>query len=397
MFNIPRLTRRPPVNFWRAPLWKWAVFAAVLAASAVLLGWEQHMVSPPLIKVEFLPTQYPAPARNGSYPVFAIDVMTPTSGPPKFNAAISMRTPTIRHDAPIDHFEVDLRSGMFVLRKTDLFVSDVMPLALTRTYRPWDNHSRAFGFGTNHPYDICPTGPRSPYSSMDLNLEDGMGIHFDRISRGTGYADAVLEYHDTSDEFYGAQIWWNGNGWTLHFLDGRVDLFPEAYFAQTLAQGAATEMRDAAGNRIRLQRDRRRNLERLVSPSGHAINLTYDSQDRIVQAWDDVGDFRKYSYSRRGDLETISDWSHVLYRFEYDLQIPSRHLMTAIMDGNWKVILRNDYQAARISDQKLANGDVYRFDYVFDSNGNVLATRVTFPDARKRRFYFEKGILSRQE
>src|SRR5690348_3941170 len=105
---------------------------------------------------------------------------------PKFGSSISESKPTVRHNSPHE-FEVDLHSGMFVLRQTDLFVSDTMPLALTRTYRTWDNNKRAFGGGTNHPYDICPTGTRFPYTYVDLNLEDGRQIHFSRISKGTGY------------------------------------------------------------------------------------------------------------------------------------------------------------------------------------------------------------------
>src|ERR1035438_1601701 len=105
-----------------------------------------------------------------------------------------------------------------------------------------------FGPGTNHPYDICPTGTRFPYTYMDLNLEDGRQIHFRRISKGTGFADAVFRHENTSSEFYGAQIAWNGDGWTLDFRDGRRFLFPEAYQAKNYAQGAPTEMRNADGH-----------------------------------------------------------------------------------------------------------------------------------------------------
>jgi hypothetical protein len=36
----------------------------------------------------------------------------------------------------VNEFQIDLHSGLFVLRQTDLFVPDLMPLVLTRTYRP---------------------------------------------------------------------------------------------------------------------------------------------------------------------------------------------------------------------------------------------------------------------
>jgi hypothetical protein len=40
---------------------------------------------------------------------------------------------------------------------------------------------------------------------MDLNLEDRRQIHLARISKGTGYADAVFRHADTSSEFYGGR------------------------------------------------------------------------------------------------------------------------------------------------------------------------------------------------
>jgi hypothetical protein len=125
---------------------------------------------------------------------------------------------------PVNEFQVDLHSGLSVLRQTDLFVPDLMPLVLTRTYRPWFLFTRAFGMRANHPYDICPTGTRFPYTYEDLNLEDDRRIYSPRISKGTGYADAVFRHSETSSEFFGAQDAWNGNGWTLDFPDPQVSV-----------------------------------------------------------------------------------------------------------------------------------------------------------------------------
>jgi hypothetical protein len=40
---------------------------------------------------------------------------------------------------------VDLGTGLFVYEKTDIFIPDIIPLALKRTYRPNDSQSRPFG------------------------------------------------------------------------------------------------------------------------------------------------------------------------------------------------------------------------------------------------------------
>jgi YD repeat-containing protein len=350
------------------------------------------------VKVELLPFTDSPPAWDGSYPYV---VISPVSGshPVKFKTSISLIQPTARHDSPVNDFLVDLHSGRFVLRQTDLFVPDVMPLSLTRTYIVWDYHGRAFGVGGNHPYDVCPTGTRNPYTYMDLNLEGDRWIHMRRISNGTGYADAVFRHEETSSEFYGAQVAWNGNGWTLDFRDGRKFFFPEAYAATNRAQGAPIAMVDADGHRIQLKRNKVRNLEELLSHGGHTITFKYDSADRIVEANDDAGHIRKYSYDRGGHLDTVSDEAHILYRFEYQRLMNQAGydpwLLTAILDGDWNVLLRNKFQWGRVSEQKLADGEVYRYEYRLEGS-SVLQTTVTLPSGEKKVFAFREGILVKE-
>ena len=80
---------------------------------------------------------------------------------------------------------VDPATGLFT--KIDLVVSDVIPLALTRTYRQGDAQKRAFGIGTTHNYDIFLTGTTSGYTYQELVLPDGGRVRFDRISAGTSW------------------------------------------------------------------------------------------------------------------------------------------------------------------------------------------------------------------
>jgi hypothetical protein len=47
-----------------------------------------------------------------------------------------------------------LGTGLFILSRTDLFLPDVLPVALTRIYRPQDANTRPFGIGTTHPYAL---------------------------------------------------------------------------------------------------------------------------------------------------------------------------------------------------------------------------------------------------
>jgi YD repeat-containing protein len=383
-------------NFWRPPLCKWVIVLFLIGLSWVIFF--RRPVSPP-VKVELLPFTDSPPAWDGSFPYVDISLIS-GSTPPTFQTSILPIQPTVRHESPVNDFLVDLHTGRFVLRQTDLFVADVMPLSLTRTYIVWDYHSRAFGVGGNHPYDICPTGTRWPYTYTDLNLEDFYQVHMRRISKGTGYADAVFRHEETSSEFYGAQVAWNGNGWTLDFRDGRKFYFPEAYAAKNYAQGAATEMVDAQGHRIDLKRSKVRNLDELRSPGGHSIRFQYDQADRIVEAADDAGHVRKYSYDRGGHLETVSDGSEIIYRFEYAPLLSEKAydpwLLTSVLDGKWNVILRNKFKWGRVTEQTLANGEAYHYDYQLKGR-EVLQTVVTLPSGKTQTFIFRDGLLVNQK
>jgi YD repeat-containing protein len=387
---------RDQPNFWHPPAWKWAV-AVVLFAPSLLLLFQKPFLHSSRLQRQHFPD--PPPEWNGSYPYLVVTATDTGSTIFELKTSVQLVEPTVRHDAPVNEFQVDLHSGMFAIRQTDLFIPDVIPISLTRTYRDWDLSSTAFGTGGNHPYDICPTGTRFPYTYMDLNLEDDRQIHFRRISTGTGYADAVFGHDQTASEFYGAQIAWNGNGWTLDFRDGRQFLFPEAYHARNYAQGAPFEMRDASGHRLKLRRDNQRNLEQVVSPSGRTITFKYDAANRISSAVDDVGNVRKYSYDATRHLETVADASHVLYRFEYAdlLHSPGYdpYLMTRIIDGKGRVLLQNSYENGGMSAQKLANGDVYKYDYIFVKN-EIVETILNGPMG-KVRFFFEHGRFLREE
>lgn len=376
---------------------KWVVAALFFALAVFLFFWK-----PPAgpVKVELLPFSDSLPSWNGSYPFLIISLNHSDSNRPSFHTSVRLVSPTVRHNAPVDEFEVDLHSGMFIVRQTDLFVPDVVPLALIRTYRVWNANSMAFGAGTNHPYDIAPTGTRNPYTYMDINLEDGRQMHFQRISKGEGYANAVFRHEETSSEFYGAQVAWNGNGWNLDFKDGQRFVFPEAYYAKSLAQGAAWMMRDEHGRKIQLHRDQNRNLVELVSPSGKAISFKYDELNRIVKGADDQGNARFYHYDSSGHLETVSDSSQLLFRFEYqhlmNVKNYDPYMMTAIRDGNDKVLLKNSYlPSGQISEQKVANGDVYRYRYIF-KKGEIVETIVDQPSG-ERMFYFEGEKFLREK
>ncbi|MGH9410198.1 MAG: kelch repeat-containing protein [Vicinamibacterales bacterium] len=108
---------------------------------------------------------------------------------------------------------VDLGTGLFVLEKTDLYLPDVIPLALHRTYRPADPVVRPFGIGATQDYAMFLWSAQE-YQQVDLIMPDGGRVHYVRTSPGTGYTDAVFEHTATPTRFYKSTITWNGTGGT---------------------------------------------------------------------------------------------------------------------------------------------------------------------------------------
>ena len=320
-----------------------------------------------------------APRFDGTYPcVFAL-----VSGSSAVASLGRCAMPTT-HAAAIDRFEVDLRYGAFVMRQTDLHLKDNFDVPLTRSYNSEDwiggKRVHAFGRNSNHPYDIAPLGTRNPYTYQLLALEDGDFLYFERISKGTGYADAVFQHTETSTRFYRAMTSWNGDGWTTKLTDGSEILFPESYKAKSLAQGAATEMVDGMGNKLELQRDRQRNLQKILTPQGHWIKFGYDDQARILRAEDDRGQWVMYGYNSDGMLITASDSSGHSRNYMYQ-----GALMIGIADEHWHVLLRNWYESSVLVRQRYANGDVYEYRYRWSAK-QKYAERVviTLPDRSQR-------------
>src|SRR5207302_403917 len=117
---------------------------------------------------------------------------------------------------------VDLSSGLFVMRHTDLVEPDILPISVTRTYRPGDSFARAFGVGMTDLYAGTYLWSAHQFTEADLVRTDGARIHYVRTSAGTGFIDAVFESRTTPGPFFDSHLAWNGEGWDLTLRDGTV-------------------------------------------------------------------------------------------------------------------------------------------------------------------------------
>jgi YD repeat-containing protein len=352
-----------------------AALATVAAIYAVLPSPRKATIKP-----EDIQRATEAARLDGTYPC----VLASVSGDHLVTEVSQCETPTLNR-REMDRFEVDLRYGAFILRQSDLFLKDVFDVPLTRSYTSQDWASKdsvhAFGRNSNHPYDIAPLGDHWPYTYIILMLEDSNFIYFKRISEGGGFADAVFMHTESSTPFYKAIFAWNGNGWTLRLADGTEMHFPESYNAKNMAQGATLDLVDAVGNKLTLNRDWHRNLKEIVTPHGRWIRFELDSEGRIVQARDDSANGVQYGYNRDGMLVSANWSSGAARRYEYD-----GYLMTAVIDEHGRTLVHNSYDKRNVLvGQEFANGDAYRYGYVWGpSNHYVEKVVITLPDHTER-------------
>ena len=283
---------------------------------------------------------------------------------------------------------VDLSTGLFVYQRNDLVLPDTIPISLTRTYRQSDTVSRPFGIGMTHPYEIFMIGDTRPYTYQELILPDGARIHYDRISPGTSFSDAVYEHTATQTGFYKSQLAWNGNGWDLTLKDGSVYTFPDSDSATVPRRAACTGMRNRFGETLTLTRDSNSNLTRITSPNGRWIEFTYDTSNRITQAKDNIGRIVTYTYDAGGRLWKMTDPAGGVTEYTYD----STHEMLTIKDARNHVYLTNEYDAnGRVFRQTQADGGIYQFAYTLNGSGKVTQTDVTDPLGNIRRTTFNSA------
>ncbi len=276
---------------------------------------------------------------------------------------------------------VDCFTGLYIQDRTDLYVRDVLPLAVHRTYRPLDLTSRAFGIGANLSYDLFLVGDRWPYTYQDLILPDGSRVHYVRISSGTDFTTAVYQTQ-TPGPYYGSKISWTlvDVGWLVKLVDGTTYVFPGDEGGVVARCAAAIRMSDRYANTLTFARDASCNLLSATSPSGHTVTFTYDNANRITQATDDGGRNVTYTYDSTGTdgrLISVTDPLGKKESYTYD---SSSRLLT-VSDKRGKITVTNAYDAnSRVTKQTYADNTTSSFNYTLNSGG--VATQMTYTDQR---------------
>jgi RHS repeat-associated protein len=282
-------------------------------------------------------------------------------------------------EGPTDGEPVNLSSGLFVYNKTDLVLSDAIPLSLTRTYRQNDSYSRPFGIGATHPYEIYIIGDGNVFgftAYIDLVLPDGNRVHFNPVGSGPPYQTYLSSADNTP--WYDALITGTPlnpynysfpGKWQIQTKDGATYSFPDSggTGVQPGCQ-ALLAITDRYGNQVKITRNTDTNctVAELTSPSGRTIQFVYDSSYRIKTATDNMGRQVQYSYDASGRLQTVTDANGGLWTYGYD----SLNRMTTIEDPRQITYLTNTYTSAgMVYQQYLADGtSFYQFNWTTTSN-----------------------------
>ena len=279
---------------------------------------------------------------------------------------------------------VDPSTGAFIMHKTDLFLPDVMPIAVTRTYNSLDPYARPFGTGMMHAYTLFQHSEHQ-FDEADLIEPDGAKIHYVRISAdGLPWYATVLESQAAPNAFYKSQISFNftDNGWTLALKDGTVYIFGH--------EAPLQKIRDRYGNEVRVSWSSTNffgagvgNIARVTSPNGRYIDFTYyTGTSRVYQAKDNTGRTVTYTYDTSGNLSTVTDPLSNVTTYTYD----ASNRMLTIRDGRNIVYLTNAYTSGRVTTQTLAeSGQTYQFAYTVDGSNNITQTDVTDPRGTVKR------------
>ena len=347
-------------SYLRSRGWKDLIFVCVVAVLALAarhylhLGDFDRWKARP--KLQPLSTSIPAiPGQRGLPPCLIIQ--PPNS---KNHSAISEEIGDCLQLIPdgrnLNLVEIAFGFGVLPV-KTDLYVSDTIPLAFTRTYVPLDAWSNRFQIYLPNVYDPFLSGSRLPYTYLDWRLPDRQSIHYKRVSAGTSFSDAIYDDVSHRAAFIGSRVAWNGLGWDLALENGTTYLSPEAYNGTRPQQGSLIGIFDKDGNEVRLSRKDNGDLTEIKSPNGKWIRLRY-SDGRIIEAKDSLGNKVEYNFDSANRLETVRDPDGRLTKYIYD----SANRMTGIEDPADGFVFECKYDSrGEITEATVNDHLTYRF------------------------------------
>ena len=267
---------------------------------------------------------------------------------------------------------VDLVTGRFTVRTTDLLLPGRLPLALQRRYGSSMAASGPLGRGWS--LDTYDARINDTAGVLSLVLPNQSFSRFVQTAPGqwTNPEEPALQ---------GARLTARPGffDWQLRFKDGTVHRFQRV--PGFINEAALVAITDRAGNTLTISRVLQPfanpKILQLTEPAGRRLTLTYDAQERITTVTDPIGRVVQYTYDAEGRLETVTDPAGGVTRYAYD----QSHRIVSITDPRGITFITNDYDpvTGRVIRQTQADGAVWTLDYALTGN---LVTQTTVTDPR---------------
>ncbi|ABF92010.1 Rhs family protein [Myxococcus xanthus DK 1622] len=256
---------------------------------------------------------------------------------------------------------VQLASGQFLNRELDLFIADILPIQVERTYRSLDLTRRQFGVGMAGNYEQYLWRATAAFTEYELVNPDGTRIRYERVSPGTTSQSAIFET-TYPGPWSGSRIVYNADilGWDLWFRDGRRWTFNHAHRLERIE--------DRNGNALTITRQSGYSgpITRVTGPSGRWVEFTIGSglyNGLATQARDNAGRIVTYTYDTQGRLTQVTDAVGAVRKYTYN---DSNYIET-VVDAEDRLVVHNEYGAkGRVSRQTLADGSTYEFTYLVE-------------------------------
>jgi RHS repeat-associated protein len=291
---------------------------------------------------------------------------------------------------------VDVLTGQFTQAETDLFLPDVAPISLTRTYRSLDLNRRMFGVGMTLDYDLflwSATGRGAPggsvdteYQQVDLILPSGKTVHYTRTTPGTSWSDAEFT-SQTPGKWFASRLEWNAVriGWDLFFKDGAHWYFPD--------NAPIAEMYDRFGNQLLFTRSSSTGpITRIDSTNGRWVELTMNGSGMVGSAKDNAGRVVTYDYDSSGRLIKVTNPNGEAHSYEYTAD----NRMFRARSAKGDVLVENAYATSSgvVTQQTLADLTTFSFSVAqpAPAPSTDLITQIT-----DRRGFVRKVIFDASE
>lgn len=298
--------------------------------------------------------------------------------------------PSASRDTASEYFELDLRIGLLMDKRTDIYAYDTIPIVFERMTRDGWKGINPLGISGSDNYD----GYLSSADNIQIDVADSGGQRV-RLTRDPKYGLplSMVKYVDLQNPGFYEMRWKTEpyQHYELRRFDGAVESYLPCLGSHVWCY--LTDYRDPRGDELHFERDSGRHLLSLTSPHGSWAHITNDSAGRMVEVTSSTGAFVRYGYDDANRLVSVNYSSGEVCRYEYD---STQHLLTFSGSPDAKtplrVWLRNEYENGLVVRQTLADGSVYAYRY--DSADPTRISSVSAQTSDGRHFTLQIGPSS---